>query len=90
MQRWHATRKQAVLQYIQAGVGSYLNSPTAGGTIDKLVACDVQQWRAFTQELQQAYKDAGKVRTASHIIMVRLCWCSQQAVPAVTALDCAY
>lgn len=48
-------------KYIQAGVGSYLNSPTAGGTIEKLVACDQQQWQAFTQALQQAYRDAGKV-----------------------------
>jgi hypothetical protein len=49
-------------KYVEAGVGSYLNSPTAGGAIDKLSSPSTEQWSAAMAQLRQAYLDAGKVR----------------------------
>ena len=48
-------------RYVDAGVGSFLNSPTAGGALGKLSSPDTQQWRAVTKQLRAAYTDAGKV-----------------------------
>jgi hypothetical protein len=51
-------------RYVKAGVGSFLNSPTAGGAIEKLSSPTREQWSSALHHLRQAFRDAGKVRHA--------------------------
>lgn len=44
----------------KAGVGSFLNSPTAGGPLGKLRCPTAAQWRGAMKQLEDAYE--GKVR----------------------------
>lgn len=46
---------------ISAGVGSFLNSPTAGGPQGKLDVPTAAQWRDALSYLETAYINAGKV-----------------------------
>lgn len=62
--------------FVEAGVGSFLNSPTAGGAMGKLVSPSAQQWRGALAQLHKAYADAGKVRQASPA-----CLCCTTASP---------
>lgn len=48
---------------VSAGVGSFLNSPTAGGPQGKLDSPTAAQWRDALSYLETAYIDAGKVCT---------------------------
>lgn len=47
---------------ISAGVGSFLNTPTAGGPQGKLDVPTAAQWRDALSYLETAYLNAGKVR----------------------------
>jgi hypothetical protein len=67
-------------KYVKAGVGSFLNSPTAGGSIGKLSVPDAGQWRNAMHHLRRAFEDAGKVI---------LSCCYVQAGPLVSAVTCA-
>lgn len=52
--------------YVEAGVGSFLNSPTAGGSIGALSLPSAEQWRGAMQQLHDAFVSAGKVRPPPH------------------------
>lgn len=45
----------------KAGVGSFLNAPTAGGPLGKLRCPTAAQWRGALKQLQVAYSGEGKV-----------------------------
>lgn len=47
----------------KAGVGSFLNSPTAGGPLGKLCCPTAAQWRGAMKQLEDVYLEEGKVRT---------------------------
>jgi hypothetical protein len=51
----------------KAGVGSFLNSPTAGGPLGKLRCPTAAQWRGAMQQLEDAYLEEGKVRLLAGI-----------------------
>lgn len=50
----------------KAGVGSFLNSPTAGGPLGKLRCPTASQWRGALKQLEEAYLEEGKVLFFEH------------------------
>lgn len=52
---------EKVSKAVNSGVGSFLNSPTAGGPLGKLDVPTAKQWRDALSSLENAYLDAGKV-----------------------------
>ena len=49
-------------RFAKAGVGSFLNSPTAGGPLGKLRCPTASQWRGAMKQLEDVYLEEGKVR----------------------------
>jgi hypothetical protein len=68
-------------KYASAGIGAFLNSPTAGKPIGKLWCPDPYQWRDAMEQMHKAYVSAGKVRPYPMFYM-KVCHqpCLQQIV----------
>ncbi|KAG7396387.1 hypothetical protein PHYBOEH_002307 [Phytophthora boehmeriae] len=54
-----ALKREVVVEYARAGVGSILNSPFAGGPVGGRTGWSASEWRSVIDQIHQIYKEEG-------------------------------